>query len=155
MNVFNRLARGPALGRAARVLSGVIFVVMTGCGQTNPLSGEKLYPVKGKVVLDDGKPLTTGSTIFVGISSNISVSAPIGSDGTFEFTGTTPGLPAGEYRVAIDIEGRQRTVAKGSKARPKENLPFPARYLDEDASKLTATVKADSSSNDFSFKLNK
>lgn len=103
----------------------------------------------------DGKPLTTGSVLFVGVTTNISVAAPIGSEGAFEFTGDKPGLPAGEYRIAILLEGRQSNQAKSSRSRPKDNLPFPARYLDEDASKLTANVKADSSSNDFTFTLDK
>jgi hypothetical protein len=127
---------------------------IAGCGESSALN-KPFYPVKGKVILADGNPLTTGSVLFGGVTTNISVAAPIGSDGAFEFTGDKPGLPAGEYRVAIVLEGRQGIQAKSSRSRPKENLPFPAKYLDEDASKLTANVKADSSSNDFTFTLAK
>jgi hypothetical protein len=132
----------------------IALCAFAGCGESSSLN-KPFYPVKGKVILADGKPLTTGSVLFVGVSTNISVAAPIGSDGAFEFTGDKPGLPVGEYRVAIGLEGRQGTQAKSSRSRPKENIPFPAKYLDEDASKLTADVKADSSSNDFTFTLAK
>ncbi len=132
----------------------IALLAIAGCGESSALT-QPFYPVKGKVVLADGKPLTTGSVLFVGVTTNISIAASIGSDGAFEFTGDKPGLPVGEYRVAIGLEGRQGTQAKSSRSRPKENIPFPAKYLDDDASKLTADVKADSSSNDFTFTLGK
>ena len=133
-------------------LSVIALWAYAGCGEKSALN-KPYYPVKGKVILADGKPLTIGSVLFVGVTTNISVAAPITSDGAFEFTGDKPGLPSGDYRVAIAIDGRQSTQAKSSRSRPKENLPFPTKYLDEDASKLTAVVKADSSSNDFTFTL--
>ena len=127
----------------------ICLFALAGCGADNAID-KSFYPVKGKVLLEDGKPLTTGNVLFVGVSTNVSLPAPIGSDGAFEFTGDKPGLPAGEYRVAIDIEGRQtKRKARDPNRDPRTICHFAAKYLDEDASKLTATVKADSSGNDF------
>jgi hypothetical protein len=74
-------------------------------------------------------------------------SATTESDGTFAFKGDNAGLPAGEYKVRLEV-----AEAKGSPKRPA--LPFPSKYLDEDTSDLTAVVKSDGP-NDFDFKLTK
>lgn len=144
MTFFNRLTRSPLLDWPAWILPGLIFVALSGCGEPNPLSGVKLYPVKGKVVLPDGKPLSAGKIVFVGDKTAVTSATDIGSDGGFEFKeGKGAGLPEGDYRIRIET-----TSGKG-----KNKLPFPARYLDEDGSHLKATVTSDDSKNTFEFKL--
>ena len=104
------------------------------------------YPVKGKVLLPDGKPLASAKVTFVG---PVTTTVPTESDGTFIVKGSKEGLPAGDYKVRLDPpESTSAGKKKGIQ------LPFPSHYLDEDSSGLTATVKADGP-NDFEFALKK
>jgi hypothetical protein len=65
--------------------------------------------------------------------------------GTFTFKGDKDGMPAGDYKVRLEID-----EAMGTAKHPI--LPFPAKYSDEDSSGLTATVKPEESNN-FDLKL--
>jgi hypothetical protein len=131
---------------AVWLLSTVIAVSLAGCGESNPLSGIKVYPVKGKVSLADGKPLAAGKIVFAATKSTITSSANIEGDGSFTFKGASGnGLPEGEYKVRLETDGATK-VKKGT-------APFPSKFLDEDSSGLSATVKPDETSNDFDFKL--
>jgi hypothetical protein len=120
----------------------LLSVVSCGCSDRNPLSGLTRYPVKGKVTLPDGKTMTGLKVNFWGPTTD---SATTESDGTFAFTGKKEGLPAGDYKVSLEI-------AYTAKASKNTKLPFPSRYLDEDSSRLTAKVTADGP-NDYDFKL--
>jgi hypothetical protein len=133
--------------RGVWLLSTVVTIALAGCGESNPLSGLKLYPVKGKVTLPDGKALDSGTVVFVATKSMITSSTNIESDGSFAFKGGANGngLPEGEYKVRLEVGG-------GTRAK-KGTTPFPSKYLDEDSSDLTATVKPDETSNNFDLKL--
>jgi hypothetical protein len=127
-------------------------LIVAGCGGGKSLGGVKLYPVKGKILLHDGKPLTSGRVSFVGLKSTITSLASIESDGGFTFKSPDgDGLPEGEYRVVIDPA--PPTSIKGSPAKTKIVLPFAAKYTDEDGSDLKATVTSDESKNSFVFNL--
>lgn len=114
-----------------------------GCGENNPLKGLMVYPVKGKVTLPDGKPLTSGTITFVATKSTITSSTNIETDGSFTFKGGAggDGLPEGDYKVRLDV------VSSSGQKTKKGTPPFPSKYLDEDGSDLTATVKPDASNN--------
>jgi hypothetical protein len=130
--------------------TAALAVAVVGC-ESNPLSGAKLYPVKGTVLLPDGKPLTSGHVVFVGTGSTITSSANIESDGSFAFKGAAgEGLPPGEYKVRIEPGSDGK--ARGGKS--KNAYPFAEQFLDEDASGLTATVTDDGAKNSFELKLN-
>jgi hypothetical protein len=149
MSVFNRLIHRPASGRPAWLLPGLIVAFLVGCGETNPLSGVQLYPVKGKVLLTDGKPLSSGKVVFVGDKTTFTSTANIDDDGSFEFkAGDRNGLPEGDYRVRLEA-----TATKTTSGRGKNDLPFAPRYLDEDGSHLRATVTPEATKNTFEFKL--
>lgn len=131
----------------------MIAVFLAGCGEPDPLNGRKLYPVKGKVVLADGKPLTTGRVVFAATTSSITSTATLESDGGFSFKGNSgDGLPEGEYKIRIEA-GSSGAVVKGSSSRSKSDIPFASIYTDEDSSNLTATVTPDESKNNFELKL--
>jgi hypothetical protein len=128
---------------SALALSAAIAVVLAGCGGDRPNLGAS-YPVKGKVTLPDGKAPAKLVVIFSGpVTGRVTTEG----DGTFAFAGDNPGLPAGTYQVRLESAEPMGTPKKPV-------LPFPQRYLDEDASGLTATVTADGP-NDFDFKLTK
>ncbi len=90
-------SRWPALASLAVCLA----VAASGCS-----SGEKLYPVKGKIVLD-GTELKAGNVNFVPDTAkgNKAKNAPLGqinSDGTYTvFTEGKAGAPAGWYKVTV------------------------------------------------------
>ena len=127
-----------------------MVLALAGCGGSeggDSFLGLARYPVKGKVLLADGKPLTGGRVIFLSDSPSGSAAADIGSDGSFEFKGASgEGLPAAAYKVHITPP-----PPAGSKTAVKP--AFASKYLDEDSSGLTATVTTDESKNQFEFKL--
>jgi hypothetical protein len=152
MSSTNRLNRARSLRLAACCLLGLIVIGVAGC-ESNPLSGVKLYPVKGKVLLANGKPLSAGQVVFVATKSTITSTANIESDGTFTFKGPSgDGLPEGEYKIRIDA-GSSSQVNKGSRGAPEGKLPFDSVFLDEDSSGLTCTVTSDETKNNFEFTL--
>ncbi len=127
-------------------------LVIAGCGGGS-FGSSKDYPVKGKVIQTDGKPLGAGRVVFVSSDTALSYAGSIGTDGSFELKqGSRVGAPAGRYKVRVEVD--ETTLPR--KGKGAANLPFPARYLDEDASKLEATVKAGAEGeNVFEFKLTK
>jgi hypothetical protein len=134
-------------------LTTVVLAVTIGGCESNPLASAKFYPVKGKVLLPDGKPLTSGHVVFVASKSTITSTANIESDGSFVFKGASlDGLPAGEYKIRIEAGAGSDGKGRGGKS--KGNLPFANQFLDEDASRLTATVTNDEAKNNFELKLN-
>jgi hypothetical protein len=124
----------------ARWFSGLVLALwagVAGCGQSDSLPKLKVYEVKGKVLLADRKPLTTGWVYFVPKGElTITPNGVIGSDGTFSLTtgGSGEGAPAGEYKVRIEAPGFQP-------AQKSKNGPFPSKYTDEDSSGLVITVR--------------
>ena len=142
----------PSRAGLVPLMTAVLTLAVGGC-ESNPLAGAKFYPVKGKVLLADGKPLTSGHVVFVANKSTISSTATIESDGSFVFKGSSgDGLPEGEYKIRI--EAGSGTDGKGGAGKSKGNLPFANQFLDEDASRLTATVTNDEAKNNFELKLN-
>jgi hypothetical protein len=128
----------------------VVAAVSGGCG-SGTFGSPSDYPVKGKILLADGKPLTSGRVIFVSDQTALSYGGTVTSDGGFELKqGSRVGAPAGNYKVRIEVD--ETTLPKGRSRSP--HLPFPSRYLDEDVSKLAATVNA-GGGNAFEFKLTK
>ena len=133
---------------------GVSLLGFGGCSGDPRTAAGPLYSVKGKVLLPDGKPLTSGQVTFVGSKSGITSTASVGSDGSFTFKGGSGSgaLPEGEYHVRLEEAG---SAGKGSRKGPQGKLPFDSKFADEDTSGLTATVTADESKNSFEFKLDR
>jgi hypothetical protein len=149
MSFFDRVSARPIMRRFGWLMS-VVVLVMAGCGESH--STLKLYPVKGKVLLADGKPLTSGRVVFVSAKPSITSVANIDSDGAFAFKAASgDGLPEAEYKIRI--EAGAPTATKGSGGKLNSSLPFATEYLDEDYSGLKATVTTDESKNNFELKL--
>ena len=133
-------ARRTALGRAVGIVAaaGLMISGLSGCGEPT-YSTPTVYPVKGQILLSDGKPLTSGQVVLV---SNQGMEFPgkVGSDGRFSIkSGAGDGAPEGEYRVRIDPE--LQPVSAGRAQKGAANLPFPARYASETTSDLKVTVR--------------
>jgi len=136
-------------------LLAAVAVGVAGC-DSNSLSSMRLYPVKGKVLLADGKPVPGARIVFVGVKSTLSFPATIESDGMFTVKGAKgDGLPEGDYQVRIEGDETKLPIVKGAPAKKVGSLPFPEKYTDEGTSDLKATVKPDETSNNFEFKLTK
>jgi hypothetical protein len=143
MNSMDKSRVGRLLGRWAGWAALSVLAAVVGCGD-NATKKFTVFPVKGKVLLPDGSPLTSGRVVFVSKSSGEIVTGPIASDGTFSLTSgaSGDGAPPGEYLVRIEPdETKLKAVPKG--APPGAALPFPGKYTDEGTSGLTATVKAE------------
>jgi hypothetical protein len=133
--------RGRLSARLASCLLAAIAV--TGCGDSDAPPIVKVYDVKGKVVLADGKPLTDARIYFVPTDGLMTPVGTVGPDGSFSLrTGQSgEGAVPGEYKVRIEPE--DASLLPGGRGPKGKRLPFPAKYLDEDTSKLTVTVKAE------------
>jgi hypothetical protein len=122
----------------------LISFLLAGCGAGGGLISSPAYPVKGQVLLSNGKPLTSGKVIFLPKEEKgMPATGEIGSDGTFALktADNRDGAPAGVYKVRI--EPSATALIKGGRIDTR-NLPFPAEYMDEDGETgLTATVKAE------------
>ena len=133
-------ARRTALGCAVGIVAaaGLIISGLSGCGEpTYPIP--TVYPVKGQILLPDGKPLTSGHVVLV---SNHGVEFPgkVESDGRFSIkSGAGDGAPEGEYKVRIEPEPQLGTAGRAK--RGAANLPFPAKYSHETTSDLRVTVE--------------
>ena len=139
MQIFPRLRIAEASGRlGSSSLIAALLAALAGC-HSDKLPSLTVYEVTGKVLLPNGKPLTTGWVYFVPKSDlSVTPSAQISTDGTFSLDtgGSGQGAPPGEYKVRI--EAPQLGVTPNSK-----RSPFPFKYTDEDSSKLVVTVKAE------------
>jgi hypothetical protein len=140
MNVFGAINVHRELGRV-RWLCGLVVAIgagLAGCRNSDRLPVLEVYEVKGKVLLADGKPLTSGLVSFVPKGDlAVTPSGVIGSDGTFSLVtgGSGAGAPPGEYKVRVEAPQFQ-AVKKSRKP------AFPFKYTDEDSSGVVITVRA-------------
>ncbi len=137
----------PSRSRGRIVLTAALGLTMLGfggCGDSNAPAHMTVYPVKGKVLLADGKPLTTGRVVFMLPEKALEFAGSIESDGSFSIKGNQgEGAPEGTYKVRIEPDSPKPGESSAPTARRKSaNLPFPAMYGDETTSALTATVKS-------------
>jgi hypothetical protein len=112
--------------------------------------GSGLQPVRGKVMLPDGKPAANSQVVFEGPTGGKAISArgDVQVDGSFELSTVQPGdgVPVGKYRVqvnppaVVDAEAAQRA-------------PFHPKFSDFSTSGLEFEVK--SGGNDFPIQLTK
>jgi len=112
---------------------------LAGCSNSGSLPSLQVYEVKGKVLLADGKPLSSGFVFFVPKGDlPVTPSGVIASDGTFSLVtgGSGQGAPVGDYKIRV--ESPELQSAKKSK-----KPPFPFKYTDEDSSGIVITVRAD------------
>jgi hypothetical protein len=120
-------------------LAAVSLLGLTGCGGPGPYTGS-LYPVKGQVLLADGRPLAGGTVHFIPKQGGLPATGKIEADGTFSLKSKTrEGAAPGEYKVRI--EPSAKFLVKKGRAAPK--LPFASKYREYDGNTgLTAIVNA-------------
>ncbi len=142
--IFSQKRR--ALRAALRSLPASLALSLTACGGAGGVGSLTLYPVQGKVLLAGDKPLKSGRVVFFPKeATGLNGEGEVGADGSFhaKTADGRDGLPAGEYRVGMQLP-KTAMNARTGRLDPKL-VPFPASYLEEDgATGLTATVKAES-----------
>ena len=116
------------MNRYAVLLAALLLTAGCGDGTT----------VRGKVVFDDGKPLTRGEVRFA--SGGKVFSGMIKSDGTFVMEGATPksGVEPGNYEVFI-VGAHETTV--GEDGYPQTTLLVDPKFGDPKKSGLAYSVK--------------
>lgn len=129
---------------AGLVATAAIALWAAGCGETRPEVGVATYPTHGKVVLADGKPLTSGVVVFVSRGETTPpVSGTLDVEGAFTLMtdGVAAGAPAGDYQVRVEVDPDSSPAGIPTKRRG--GMPFPPKYNKESTSGLTATIKAE------------
>jgi hypothetical protein len=127
--------------RLALLLAATPFSV--GCADPDSPGTYTLHPVKGSVLLQDGKPLTSGRVVLVNRELAMEFEGKIEPDGGFQAgSNLGDGVPEGTYQVRIepDTTSLPQAKAKGRAATGKWQFPFSVRYSDEGTSDLTVTV---------------
>jgi hypothetical protein len=131
------LSRGRVVLASVASWAALSLLALAGCGGPHPYAGS-LYPVKGRVLLADGAPLTGGAVQFIPTRGGLPASGKIAADGTFSLKSKSrDGAAPGEYKVRI--EPSAELLAR--KGRTAPNLPFAAKYREYDGDTgLTATI---------------
>ncbi len=119
--------------RAAAV--ALLLLAAAGCGP-------RLYPVRGKVALADGRPVTEGMVVFERkgeAKEAVTARGEIQPDGSYRLSTHRPGdgAPPGTYRVLVAPKTDPNAVD-----RAPQPPPFDPRYADFSTSGLECEVKA-------------
>jgi hypothetical protein len=134
--------------RASRPLA-LALALLLGAGGCGP----KMCPVRGKVTLGDGKPVTEGMVVFErkGEGQPVTARGEIQADGSYQLSTHRPGdgVPPGTYRVLVAPKSDPNAVD-----RPAKPPPFDPRYADFKTSGLEFEVKP-GGPNDFPITVNK
>jgi len=130
--------------RATSLLCLAAALVSTGCVRTNA-TAPKTYAVKGKVVYNDGTPMTSGFIEFQSVKHpGLRINAEIKKDGTFTLETLVDGqrlrgAPEGEHKVTITpmLTGDQTSQPD------LKPLVLPKTYAiqADDGNELTITVE--------------
>jgi hypothetical protein len=125
----------------------LLLVTLVGCGPGT--TGPATYPVTGVVTLA-GAPVENAIVQFTPVSPDAGIAgaqASTRSDGRFDVRielemgkSSKPGLPTGEYKVAVTKF--ESPPGQASLDKPPQNV-LPSKYATIDASPLTVTVKDD------------
>jgi hypothetical protein len=120
----------------------LLCVTAAGCG-----SG--LYPVRGKVTLDNGSPLGKGMVVFESVDGAQMARGMIGPDGSYELSTGKPGdgVKPGRYRVLVSALDMTDVPDE------RKKLPFDIKYTRFETSGLQFEVEA--GPNDIPIKLDR
>jgi hypothetical protein len=132
-----------ALRCATALFLAFPLIATLGCGKRNESS------IHGSITLD-GKPLTTGNVSFHPVKSGPVAYGTIQSDGAYKiFTGSTQGLPAGEYRVTVVATVMPKNPAPGEEF---GKLLTPADYGNPEKTPLKFQIQSGDNAIDIAVK---
>ncbi len=110
----------------------VLIAVLSGCGD----SGPKKYPISG-VVSYNGRPLPTGTVMFVPEEGGPPAVSTIGADGSYRLEAV-----AGRHRVGVTAVPPPPPGANETNYRPQQPL-IPDKFGRPDTSGVSVEVKPD------------
>src|SRR5947208_2753696 len=118
--------------RIASCVLAVLILVSAGCSQFT------YVPVRGKITVKGGKPVTWGAVVLTPDKDNKLRMFPRGTinpDGTYEVNSESrSGVPTGSYIVCVVAkEGGGR---RGMPTTPRDPILFSPKYLEADSSPL-------------------
>jgi hypothetical protein len=117
-----------------------LALALAGCQESRSLA---TYEVKGRILLANGKPLSSGRVTFVAADGlGLAASGDIGSDGRFTLSTRDPGDGAAPGLYKIRIEPAEVKTKKRNHLAIRPG--FPLKYVDEDSSGLSITVRPES-----------
>jgi hypothetical protein len=120
-------------------MTGLLIGWLAGCSNEFGAPLPPVHPVRGQVLLPDGKPLATGQVVLVSTADAREYTGNLDADGRFVIkVGDREGAAEGDYKVRIDPEPG---TSKGKGKKGAAALSFPARYADETTSELKVTIK--------------
>src|SRR5947209_3106568 len=98
-----------------------LFVLLGAAG-----CGDKYYPVRGTVTLEDGSPVTNGMVVFERAEGGVPITArgTIQTDGSYQLSTSKPGdgVPSGNYRVLVN------PLDMSDVPDEQKKLPFDIKY---------------------------
>lgn len=118
------------------ILFPILLVSLVGCGEAK-------YPVGGKVVFDDGKPVPLAVIIFEEESGLRSGVARADENGVFEsvtFDSPGDGIPAGAYKVVVKPPSQLDLTPEQRKLSPGGGWGIDGKYQTSSSTELMATV---------------
>jgi hypothetical protein len=118
-----------------------LALAVAGC--QGSAASSSTYEVKGRILLANGKPLTAGRVTFVAADGlHPEASGDLGPNGEFALStrGSGDGARPGPYKVRIE--------PASSNARRPARPVYPLKYIDEDSSGLSVTVRAETNNLD-------
>jgi hypothetical protein len=126
------------------------LLLLSGCNR-----GEPLYPVHGKVTLQDGSPLAGGTLEFEREGAATGAVANVEADGAYELMTTEEGdgAPQGKYRVRLFPPETAADDPDAPAAARRAAPLVPRRYQEFATSGLTYTVT--DGDNEFNIVINK
>ena len=109
------------------------WAVFVSCG-----CGTGKYPVRGRVTLDDGTPLSRGLVVFESLDGTQGARGMIQPDGRYELSSARPGdgVRPGRYRVLVSALDMSDVPDE------QKSLPFDVKYTRFQTSGLEVEVKA-------------
>ena len=131
----------------------VVLALYGGCGGMKEYTGEKRYPLSGKVTVN-GQPMESGVISFLPQEKEGRVSGGPIKSGAYSVT-EAMGPNAGKYRVEIHWNkptGRRVKDAYGEEIMDEDKEGLPAKYHSK--SELTVEVQVKQNTFDFELKTN-
>jgi hypothetical protein len=135
-----------AVGRLSLLALALILIAGCSAGKT------PLYPVTGKVTLEDGTPLTSGVVTYIpdtekGNTNKVMPGGKIGADGTYTLlSNDKSGAPAGWYKI---------TVVTDYPGAPQDKMSIDPKYADSGKSELAREVVASPAAGAYDLKVSK
>jgi hypothetical protein len=116
----------------------LVFFAIAGCGD----SGPALEKVQGKILYQDGSPVTSGVVEFEPTTGGLTARSKIEADGRYLLkTGERTGVVAGKHRISIVQMIMAEGMGKHGVEHQKPKV-VPPRYAKFDTSLLERTIEA-------------